>query len=385
MDNLVWTHIVDVFQMYTKTMVLHIRTQELPNPYGSVFELKIYRIFTGIVIGTFGIIVDTVVIGLCVVIKFIPVLFYTVFRVIKAWTNSGCAACCFVPFLVALVATFAIVPIGAVLMCVGGVLVGASTTITTFAYGECAGFYHIFTYIYYANLAMNTILGIDQTAFSCLDYSTIVHTEEHPPSYQTRYVPSAPPTAPITVVVPTAPSPQLPAPTAPPAVRLTINHIWTNFFNMMAQVAIELLNTGVANRDDITSYEPYVLIGLPAVVVLKALLRTPHNAQHFTLADGTYIDQMTHPEDVFSTQVYNKMVTIKRDLADLIPNTDDVNFLMKFLYTSDHTKCITERTRISDDRVRSLMKLASKITDIAIMITIVPTFQSNFAGVVRTI
>lgn len=397
MDNLVWSHLTDVYHMYANTLTLQIRAHELPNPDGSVFELKIFRIFTGILIGAMGICIDTVIIGLCVAIKFIPVLFYTLFRLTRVWVNSDCAACCFIPFVVSLAGTCVIVPIGAALLCVAGALAGASTTITTFAHGERVGFYQIFTHVYHINTGINMLLGIETTIFSCWDYSSTRNPVEPslpplPPAYQARYTPppqtqqiAAPSAAPavisVVVVTPSAP----PVPSAPPATRLSINHIWLNFFTMMSQVASELIRSGVADRDDITSYEPHALIGLPAVVVLKALLRTPYNTHHFELADGTYIDETTRPIDAFSTKVYEKMAGIKRDIAALGLGTNDINFLTKFLYTSDHSKCLTERKLITDDRMSALMKISSKITDIAIMITIVPTFQSNFAGVVRTI
>ena len=209
----------------------------------------------------------------------------------------------------------------------------------------------------------------------------------------------------LAVVVPLeelyGPNTNYPPPSAPPAelIKLEILKIWSGFFIMCGIVGTEYLKKRFFTKDNIDSMDPAFILGCPALVILKALLRsldikiddgmvisgtnTPIGG--IILLDGTKITNINRPSDMFSKAIYEYIIELKQIMITTQLTDGEIYFLEKWLASGgDDAICPTPPTINSNRRIE-IMKIASKINNIAIKTTMMPTFQSNFEKVKTSI
>jgi len=209
----------------------------------------------------------------------------------------------------------------------------------------------------------------------------------------------------LAVVVPLeelhGPNTNYPPPSAPPTdlIRLEIFKIWSGFFNMCGIVGTEYLKKGFFTKDIIESLDPAFILGCPALVILKALIRsldvkiddgmvifgtnTPIGG--IILLDGTKITNINRPSDIFSKGIYENIIELKQIMITTKLTDVEIYFLEKWLASGgDDNLCPTPST-INFNRRTEIMKIASKINNIVIKTTLMPTFHSNFEKVKNSI
>jgi len=209
----------------------------------------------------------------------------------------------------------------------------------------------------------------------------------------------------LAIVVPLeelpGPNTNYPQPSAPPTelTRLEILKIWSGFFIMCGIVGNEYLKKGIFTKDIIESMDPAFILGCPALVILKALLRsldikiddgmvisgTSTPIGGIILLDGTKITNINRPSDMFSKAIYEYIIELKQIMINTNLTDGEIYFLEKWLASGGDENICPTPPIINSNRRIEIMKIASKINNIVINTIIMPTFQSNFQKVKTSI
>jgi hypothetical protein len=158
------------------------------------------------------------------------------------------------------------------------------------------------------------------------------------------------------------------------------------------------LQQGLFTRDTIESLDAEFLIGLPALVILRAVIRsfdlmiddgmTVHLADDsyqpiggIKLLDGTIVTNINRPSDPFSRYVYIKLIELKQQMISANLSDYEIKFMEKWISTGgDIKKCPTPIT-MGEDRRIEIMRIASILTNICIKASLTPTFKNKFVFV----
>lgn len=87
---------------------------------------------------------------------------------------------------------------------------------------------------------------------------------------------------------------------------------WDSFFGQMVVIGRRCIRRELLTSEYIAELPPALLIGLPGVVVLETIERSPVGAEEFILADGTKIDNTNRPRARFANEAWAKFLEAKK-------------------------------------------------------------------------
>lgn len=169
--------------------------------------------------------------------------------------------------------------------------------------------------------------------------------------------------------------------TQPSISRIGVLRIWDDFFDMCTSVTTDSIRNNMCSIEDVECNEPYLIVGIPSVVIFK-ILQKSHEISGFMLLDGTIVDETNRPINSFSTSMYQSLIDIKHKLRQLNLNTDELIFFEKWLLTLGCiSKCNT--ANILALKLVEMNRVSSLIQSISLNISKMPTFLRRIGESMR--
>jgi hypothetical protein len=368
-----------------------------PRYNGHVYEISIIQIIFGLILGIIGMVINLICTSIIMILKCVP----AILRFSREITSGCCQLgggmffACF-PLWLVIIILMIVVCIGAipVLILIGmikGVIgpIGALYKSENICVGFANGFKDIFHNIYQLDLWTNELIFGDRSGtclFGCFSNCN--------PDYS-----NSSPIAPFNPSVYSDVHPQpssYSAESSPPNYtninldensslnrneRVSVLTIWNNFFAMCEQNGLDALLQGLCTKDDIIAIEPYIIIGLPSLVIVKALERSK-NKNALVLSDGIIITKTNCPDDMISKRIYSEFMSILNQFNNLKLSQTEYAFVEKWLFTvGDEDKCkhlIDAINTSQPQRLTDIKKVTSQIQSIATSVSRLPPYHRNF-------
>ena len=336
---------------------------QYPHPDGTVFDISIPQIFVGFFVGVVSLIINFVASLIISALKCIPGIFRCWCYLTKGFGEAPglLEILLFVPYVVAMV----LVPV----LCFSGIVICPlfwsvySLNCIGAMYSDqiLAGFKMIFINVYKFDSDTSSLVFESNTScVPCFDLTITPRERERAPTNARQIRRHNVVDSGVTFD------------------RMSITTVWDHFFHMCTVNGREALGLSLCTQEDISSYEPWLIVGLPSLVLIRALKRSLGDAA-IKLSDGCVLDQDNVPSDSFSTHIYFRFMGAKDRYEELYITDDEHAFVEKWLFTNgDENKCKTLAGEISSQRLVELKNMTSMIQAMAILATRVPTFHRKF-------
>jgi hypothetical protein len=386
---------------------------------GDVFEIKIIQIVIGSILAAFGMVIDTIFITVILVIKFVPIVLKLMYELTKLWASTGdngckdaCICFCFPPYLVGMCLIIPLCVIGLPICILVGAIYGGKCAIVAYKNDNILdGIKQIFINIYEVDKASNEAIFENDTSccFKCFDFTlagsgirssgfsvrnNISFGANRPIAPNVQYNSSPPPAQQVmaNVVQHVVPPPQYNnnlnqinpyLQNKPDEIKkITMVEVWNNFFKMCVTFGVDAVNKGLVTSDDIECADPFIFIGLPSLVTLRALNRS-YGSSGITMSDGITVDDTNRPKDYVSNGIYTELTNLKTLLEETKLTFDEYCFAEKFLITLGNEELC--KNNIEKERLAEIKRMTSEIQSLATNITRMPTFHRLFCDSLKEI
>ncbi len=371
-----------------------------PNYNGHVYEISFCEIIIGLILAVIGLIVNLICTTIIVVTKCIPTIFKLGREITSGWCQiRGCLfQCCTLCWVVAIIlmslACIVAIPVSILIGMVYGIW-GPITVLyksDNILKGFKDGLKNIFHTIYeFDDLSNKMIFGDKNGAcmFACFKCETnevmpsdnsnasrFPSSPSHPPSYIDSANDSNYPNYP-NYIQPNENSPII------AKERVDVMTIWKSFFDMCEIHGAEAINEGLCSKDDFNELEPYIIIGLPSLVIIRALNRSK-NTNSLIMADKAKIDGSNCPDDMISRRIYIEYISILHQFEALKLQDHEYQFAEKWLVTQgDEDKCKALAETILEKRLIEIKSFLSTIRAMSINLSRLPPYHRYFYSSVK--
>jgi len=176
-----------------------------------------------------------------------------------------------------------------------------------------------------------------------------------------------------------------PLPHEPPRqaelTRISALRIWSSFFTMCTVQGKQALDDKFCTRDTITNEDPSFIIGLPALVILRAIKPSEHQVG-IELADSLVITEMNRPTDPASDVVYPWLIQIKQGLKNLLLTHEEYKYMERWVVMGDDPdmcQSIVVPAGMTEKRNSDIKRVTSQVAGLATRVTQMPTFHRMFS------
>lgn len=167
---------------------------------------------------------------------------------------------------------------------------------------------------------------------------------------------------------------QPPLPVGP----VTANTVWRNFMNISVRCGRSAVTSGTLSVEDVEDQEPFLFLGLPALTVFEALMRSlqaPANC--IVLSSGHQVTPANVPEESGGRSMLEAMILTKAQIIKTVLSSSEVDALRRKILESDTADSSVDWG--SQERRAELMAIVASVHSIATGITQQPFYQDNFA------
>ncbi|KAK3256259.1 hypothetical protein CYMTET_34597 [Cymbomonas tetramitiformis] len=99
---------------------------------------------------------------------------------------------------------------------------------------------------------------------------------------------------------------------------VTCSTVWNNLFEQCIEAGCHMRNCGVIEEGDLEDYAPFLFIGLPGLVVLRAIWRSiDGESEGLILGDGQSILPSSRPAGIIADQFWTSSMDLKAKLVGL--------------------------------------------------------------------
>jgi hypothetical protein len=385
-----WNAICDYWNMAFRTRPEYYR--KLRQPDGTFFEIRATQIVGGAILCVLGMTIDGVVLTTLFGIKLIPAMLRGLVEVTRAYftTNDPIAMCvCAFPYIIGLVLVVGGIPAAYPILCLLSVLYGTRAAVIMYRRNSFTdGLRHIFHTLYVADVYSNELVFGEPACSCCFEYfkqwdfieGRRIDLDANPLQIVLHH-----PDPPALVAQRAMDELKIPDPAlAPPAVgeaRIAALRIWSSFFTMCTVQGKTALEEKFCTRETIADQDPSWIVGLPALVILRAIKRSEKIAG-IQLADSLIITEMNRPTDLASNVVYPWLIQIKQALATLALTDAEYAYVERWVVMGDDpvmSKLIVlPAGGISEARMQKIKRCTSLINGLATRVTQMPTFHRMF-------
>lgn len=401
-------YVGDVWNMLWVTYPQYLSSKRSPNPDGSVFDIKILHVLIGIILYALALVIDTTFAIVICLIKLIPAIVQSWREVTNMWKSSECfreICCCL--YLIIMCCIPIVCSIGVVIGTVYAFVVAINVTFVMFQTDSIPnGFLQIFINIHNIDIATNSYLpesmaeSFKDGIFPCFNISLREHIFQlnQPVPVVRRSFRDAPlgmellnelypVDAPRTSIVRSVFTPSQMRQETQNIMneRINIGKIWDNFFEMCSYQCTDVVTSGLCTIDDIIGCEPYLFIGLPSLVIFRAIKRS-QNMTGIMLSDGIIVTKDNVPTDSFSISVFNEIIKIKNGLKGLNLTDNEYDFIEKWLFTMGNVAKCVEPKGIPPEKMSEIKVIISMIQSIGTNISMIPSCHRRFGdALTRTV
>jgi hypothetical protein len=414
-----WDAMLEFWEFNSNGYFAYLKELCEPNA-NHVYEVTMCQCLVILFISLIGMVIDGIIISLMLVVK----TFFAIFQLWKSLTKMYAdldhvedSLVCFIPYMMGMTLSLPLCFLGLACGIVCSFLGGVNAAICACTNDSIRdGLRQIFINIYQIDQYTNELIFDSETSWFCFGCCNF---QLHGPGFRSslfsikfkrqnhelnRADVAAAANNPVQIVIENNILPSAPPPPPPPpqqqqiiegrpsyqqqnnnnlylASQLnSVQSIWNSFFDMCVVLGKHSLEKNLISKDDIESKEPFVIIGVPALVIFNSIYRSKDTIG-ILLNNGMHITEQNRPSDIISTQIYDMMIRIKEDIQNANITDAERHFMEKKLVTlNDDEKC---KTPYNIDAVRAkgvMTQICGKIISMATNTTRMPTFNSKFAN-----
>jgi hypothetical protein len=171
-----------------------------------------------------------------------------------------------------------------------------------------------------------------------------------------------------------------------------LQRCWESFFEQSREIGRKMLIQNIISEGAIEDAEPYILLGLPGIVLLRALARSPKGKQ-LELADGFVVNEEQVSTMSGRVRAVAEKLFVAKEALEAADVDEDIMALLEIsvlVGQADSSDLSTEardllKTFDEHSSHSKLMVVQSGINDVAIELTRLPMFQSRFDEVLEDI
>jgi hypothetical protein len=167
---------------------------------------------------------------------------------------------------------------------------------------------------------------------------------------------------------------------------IPLDDVWEGFFAQSKVLGVQAVDAGALRAEVFAEAAPAVMVGLPAVVLLRNILRSidvyPGNAGAFAMSNGIVLDEKSRPKNPVSDMIYLPLLEARVDVESLTLAPEECAWLQAHLLTGGMPgfEAIPDQ-----ERKAQVLRAVSKVVSVATTITRLPAFQRRFAEVLETV
>lgn len=170
-----------------------------------------------------------------------------------------------------------------------------------------------------------------------------------------------------------------------------VNQVWNNFFEQCLVVGSDALRDGLLTREECEDAEPFVILGITAVVVLRAIQRSPPGS-NLELADGMLLHEGNRPSHPDVRAIWESVLVAKALLESAELTSEELRLLeaTTLLGTTELdgrpascAELLGDFTKLPPDRKTTLNNIRTELTGVALAMSRKNVFQGRFMGVLE--
>ncbi len=176
---------------------------------------------------------------------------------------------------------------------------------------------------------------------------------------------------------------------------ISISSIWANFFTQAKDLAIASVEMGLVSAADYEEEEPYLMLGVPALVSYRTVYRSlhmyPNEPGTFLMADGQILTDASRPKIIFAAQFYEKMKEVRSALQAASPSTPlEYSFLEFRILTGGRPSASKDDDSpnwtegLTSSRKNQLVRVLVPLMQLAVMMSRAPAFLRRFREVFQS-
>jgi hypothetical protein len=382
-------YVIDVWNTFYITYGNYLSEKRKPNFDGSIFEIKILHILAGLIVYVLALVIDTTFASVICVVKLIPAIFKSWKEVTNLWKTTECAReVCLCVYILIMICIPVVSCIGVAVVIIYSFVTAINVIFVMFRTDSVTnGFRKIFINIYNIDLATNPYISKTLTTsfFPCFNFQlenvNVSQTFDNSLVREGITNEMYPNDAPRTHIIHSVVTSHQARDQTQNITnsRIDIGNIWNNFFEMCSYQCEDMIAAGVCLISEVIGQESYLFIGLPGLVVFRAITRSL-NIPGIMLSDGVIITKDSVPSDEFSTSLFNDIISIKHQIKTQNFSENELDFIGKWIFTMGNVDKCVEPTGISNGRMSSIKLVISMIQRIGINISMIPSCHRRFGN-----
>lgn len=166
----------------------------------------------------------------------------------------------------------------------------------------------------------------------------------------------------------------------PAGRRLGVTTVWNSFFNQCYTLGCEARQTGLITKEECEDQDPFLFLGLPALVIFACLERSVElDSEGIVLATGVEITEENRPSGTVSNLVWRPSLHVKGLIKAAKLDEADKQFVRRSLLRqhNDDPDCAT----LPQGRIVVLNEITSKLNSLAINVSRLMKFSTRFREV----
>ena len=164
---------------------------------------------------------------------------------------------------------------------------------------------------------------------------------------------------------------------------LLMEDLWGSFFRQSELVCLGALQSGSLSLEDVQGLEPFMFIGLPALTLFEAILRS-RAVSGLQLACGVAVTEANVPDEV--AELYRAVAECKAAVVEMELTTEDEAFMRyATMFAEADAEDAVEPAMPDDDRkVLLRRRCVGPIGSIATQVTQLSFYKTNYLSVLES-
>ena len=166
----------------------------------------------------------------------------------------------------------------------------------------------------------------------------------------------------------------------PAARRLGVTTVWNSFFNQCYTLGCEARQTGLITKEECEDQEPFLFLGLPALVIYAGLERSVElDSEGIVLAKGVEITEENRPSGTVSNLVWRPSMHVKGLIKAAKMDEADKQFVRRSLLRQHNDD--PDGATLPQGRIVVLNEIISGLNSLAINVSRLMKFSTRFREV----
>ncbi|XP_065838384.1 uncharacterized protein [Oscarella lobularis] len=161
--------------------------------------------------------------------------------------------------------------------------------------------------------------------------------------------------------------------------RVDVELVWDSLMNRAYYFGQHYKSRGLLTKEEFDECEPFLFVGLPALTLFEAALRSVGH-KGLVLAAGIEVDEKSYPPE--HSKIY-ECLALLRDELEILKLTDlELEVTRQILlFSSAPDKEVQRKDEVSESRLVLINRLVAKANSVSSSLTQMPFFKEHFKGI----